>query len=126
MDLTDVFTINNRLTEPKTMTKLVNGQLVIKQVRGRFSWLAFFFTAFYAVFSKKYRTKGFNAKMFVILLILVLINCGLSYLFDNTDWLWNLIEAVYFGMMFDTWYYHQLLKNGYQADENVTTANDFE
>lgn len=105
LDLSDFFAINHRVGGVKTMTKLVNGQRVTKEVAGRFSWLAFFFTAFYAVFSQKYRTRGFIPKLFVILLILVLINLGLSYLFDDSDWVWNSIEAVYFGLMFDTWYY---------------------
>lgn len=56
--------------------------------------------------------------MFINVLILILINCGLSYLFDDTDWLWNLVEAIYLGLMFDTWYYDQLIKNGYQVDHN--------
>ena len=100
------------------MSKQVNGRVVEKRVTGKLCWLAFFFTACYAMFSNKYRTRGFIPKMFVVLLILVLINLELSYLFDDTDWLWNLIEGVYFGMMFNTWYYHQLMKNGYQEDRN--------
>jgi len=107
------------------MSKQVNGQVVQKQVTDKFCWLAFFFTAFYAIFSKKYRTRGFIPKTLVVLLILVLINFGLSYLFDDTDWLWDLIEAIYFGMMFNTWYYHQLIKNGYQEDMN-NRSTDFE
>ncbi|RRK09213.1 hypothetical protein D1831_14050 [Lactiplantibacillus garii] len=118
MDLSDLFAINGRVSGTKTMIKQVNGQTVKKLVIGKFCWWAFFFTAIYAAVSKKYRTKGFVAKMFVILLILVLINFGLSYLFDGTDWLWNLLEGVYFGLMFNTWYYDQLIKNGYQEVHN--------
>ncbi|KZU92996.1 integral membrane protein [Lactiplantibacillus plantarum] len=125
MDLTDVFAVTKRVTEPKVMTKLVNKQLVTKQVAGRFNWLAFFFAAFYAVFSNKYRTRGFIAKLFVVLLILVLINCGLSYLFDGTDVLWNLIEAIYYGLMFDTWYYHQLLKKWLSGGRRYSNIKRF-
>lgn len=126
MDLTDVFAFTEIVTKPKVMTKLVNKQLVTKQVAGRFNWLAFFFAAFYATFSKKYRTRGFIAKSFAILVILVLINCGLSYLFDGTDGFWDFIEAIYYGLMFDTWYYHQLLKNGYREAGSTIISNDFE
>lgn len=125
MDLADLFAINKRVKGSKLMSKQVNGQVVQKQVTDKFCWLAFFFTAFYAIFSKKYRTRGFIPKTLVVLLILVLINFGLSYLFDDTDWLWDLIEAIYFGMMFNTWYYHQLIKNGYQEDMN-NRSTDFE
>ena len=45
-----------------------------------------------------------------------LINCGLSYLFDDSDWLWNFAEAIYFGLMFNTWYYNQLIRNGYHEN----------
>lgn len=116
MDLTDLFAVNRRITGTRIMTKWVNGRVVEKPVTGKFCWLAFFFAAFYAAFSKKYRTKGFIPKMFVMVLILVLINCGLSYLFDDTDWLWDLLEGIYIGLMFNTWYYDQLVKNGYQED----------
>jgi len=125
LDLADLFAINKRVKGSKLMSKQVNGQVVQKQVTDKFCWLAFFFTAFYAIFSKKYRTRGFIPKTLVVLLILVLINFGLSYLFDDTDWLWDLIEAIYFGMMFNTWYYHQLIKNGYQEDMN-NRSTDFE
>jgi len=116
LDLSDIFGINQRVKAPKLMSK---------QVTSKFCWWVCFFTAFYAVFSKKYCTRGFIAKTFVVLLILVLINFGLSYLFDDTDWLWNLIEGIYVGTMFNTWYYHQLINNGYQ--ETVTNqSTEFE
>lgn len=118
MDVSDLFAVNKRVKGTKVMIKQVNAQRVEKPVSGKFSWWAFFFAAFYAVFSKKYRTKGFIPKMFVNVVILVLINCGLSYLFDDTDWLWNLIEAIYVGLMFNTWYYDQLVKNGYQESHD--------
>ncbi len=118
MDLSDLFAINRRVSGTKILVKQVNGRVVEKMVSGKFCWWAFFFSVFYAVFSKRYRTKGFIPKMFINVLILILINCGLSYLFDDTDWLWNLVEAIYLGLMFDTWYYDQLIKNGYQVDHN--------
>ncbi|BEI48164.1 hypothetical protein ACPT8I_08005 [Lactiplantibacillus plantarum] len=120
MDVSDLFAINKRVSGTKIMVKQVNGRSVEKTVVGKFCWWAFFFGAFYAVFSKKYRTKGFISKMFINVLIIVLLNCGLSYLFDDTDWLWNLMEAIYLGLMFNTWYYDQLIKNGYQEDHKRT------
>lgn len=120
MDVSDLFAVNKRVSGTKIMVKQVNGRSVEKAVVGKFCWWAFFFGAFYAVFSKKYRTKGFISKMFINVLIIVLLNCGLSYLFDDTDWLWNLMEAIYLGLMFNTWYYDQLIKNGYQEDHKRT------
>ncbi|QGQ38611.1 hypothetical protein [Lactiplantibacillus plantarum] len=116
MDLSDLFAVNKRIIGTKIMSKQVNGRTIEKTVVGGFCWWAFFFTAFYAMFSKKYKTKGFITKMMVNLLILVLINCGLSYLFDDSDWLWNFAEAIYFGLMFNTWYYNQLIRNGYHEN----------
>lgn len=125
MDLSDLFAINRRVRGTRYLVKQVDQRMVSKRVPAKFNWLAFIFTAFYAVFSRQYRTRGFIAKLFGDLLLLVLINCGLSYLFEGSDWLWNIIEAVYFGSMFDTWYYNQLRKNGYREDPNHPPA-DFE
>ena len=116
MDLSDLFAVNKRIIGTKIMSKQVNGKAIEKTVLSGFCWWAFFFTVFYAMFSKKYKSKGFVTKVFVNVLILILINCGLSYLFDNSDWLWNFVEAIYVGLMFNTWYYNQLIKNGYQED----------
>lgn len=136
MDFSDLFDFGHRVTEDKTMSKVVNNQEVVKQIRGSFNWLAAFFSLFYAIFSQKYKTKGFVAKIAVPFVVMFVANLVFYAVLGNLGRLLsNIAGFVWVGMMFDTWFEHQLIANGYheqmtnQMSQTASSSNsnqDFE
>ncbi len=119
MNFSDLFDFNNRVKNDMTLVKDVNGQKVTKQVKGSINWMALIFTGFYAMFSQKYKTKGFLQKALVLFVALIVINLIVRPILGNViGMIVNLAGAVWYGLMFDTWFKNQLIANGYHVEEN--------
>lgn len=130
MDFSDWFDFNNRVKTDMTLVKEVNGQTVTKQVKGSFNWLGFIFTFFYALFSQKYKTQDFLKKTAVPFVALILLNIlVMAIAGSGVQLIINVLGAVWYGFMFDTWFRNQLLANGYHVVDTVkneATPHDFE
>ncbi|RRK09215.1 hypothetical protein D1831_14060 [Lactiplantibacillus garii] len=132
MDFSDWFDFNNRVKQDMTLVKEVNGQTVTKQVKGSINWLALIFTGFYAMFSQKYKTKDFLQKALVPFVALILLNIIVNLLLGNMiELITNIAGAVWYGLMFDTWFKNQLIANGYHVQNGgqakvTTDQHDFE
>ncbi|CAM3210612.1 hypothetical protein [Lactiplantibacillus plajomi] len=131
MDISDWFDFNNRVKHDMTLVKEVNGQVVTKHVKGSINWLAIIFTFFYALFSQKYKTKDFLKKTAIPFVALIVLNGLIQVIFGSTiGTIINFAGAIWYGLMFDTWFRNQLLANGYhvdnQAQANATANQNFE
>lgn len=117
MDFSDWFNFSQRVKQDHVLVKVTNGQADRKTVRGSINWLALIFTFFYALFSQKYRTPGFIQKAAVPFVALIGINMIAEMLVGSgLQVVINLAGAVWYGLMFDTWFENQLLANGYQIE----------
>jgi len=125
MQLSDWFNFSGRIKRDTVMVKTIDQHEVTKQVRGSFNWLAGIFTWFYALFSVKYRTRGFARKVAGPFVFLWLINLlTVNILSDFSYGVLTILEFVWFGLMFDTWFEKQLEVNGYHVQ--AAAAEDFE
>ncbi|MFD1421308.1 hypothetical protein [Lactiplantibacillus songbeiensis] len=114
MDFAALFDFSHRVTKDTVMVKTVDGQVDRKVVKGSFNWLGFLFTWFYAVLSSKYKTPGFGTKAAVPFVLLIVVNILAQLILgDVLSRIVNIAGAVWFGLMFDTWFKQQLIKNGY-------------
>lgn len=125
MQLSDWFNFSGRVKHEMVMVKIVDNHEVIKYVHGSFNWLAALLTWFYALFSSKYKTRGFAGKVAVPFIFLWVINMvTVDVLSDISYAILMVLEFVWFGLMFDTWFAKQLLSNGYQVKTDA--VQDFE
>ncbi len=112
------FGFKNRVKENMIFTKTVDGETITKKVYGSFNWWALLFTWFYALFSVRCRTPYFMIKSAVPFLALVLVNMVAQLLFsENVSLIINLLGAIWYGTMFETWFKNQLVDNGYQREQ---------
>ena len=127
MDFSDLFDFGHRVTKDTTMVKTVDDKEVTKRVRGSFNWLGGIFSLFYAIFSTKYKTKGFVGKMAVPFVIMIIVNLILELILGSLGSLIaGVADVAWVGLMFDTWFQHQLIANGYReqtADQSTTAAS---
>ena len=118
MTFADWFNFKGRVKQDQVLVKTVDGQQDTKVVRGSFNWLAFLFTWFFALFSFRYRTPFFIVKALVPFMALMTINMLVQALFStNVQLVINILGAVWYGAMFNTWFRNQLLVNGYQLQK---------
>ncbi|MFC6164689.1 hypothetical protein ACFP3T_08410 [Lactiplantibacillus dongliensis] len=114
MDFAALFDFSHRVTKDTVMVKTVDGQVDRKVVKGSFNWLGFLFTWFYAVLSSKYKTPGFGTKVGIPLIVMIVINLALQVILGRSlSLIVDLVWSVLNGLMFDTWFKQQLIKNGY-------------
>ncbi|KRL02377.1 hypothetical protein [Liquorilactobacillus capillatus] len=123
MNFAELFGFNDRVLQDTVMVREINGKTIKKQVKGSFNWLGGIFTIFYAVFSQKYKTTGFVAKIAIPFVIALVVNIIVSSAMGSViSLILNLAELAWFGSMYDTWFKNQLLANGYT--EEGTTENE--
>ncbi|RRK09580.1 hypothetical protein D1831_11940 [Lactiplantibacillus garii] len=112
------FGFKSRVKENMVFTKTENGETSTKVVYGTFNWWALLFTWFYALFSVRCRTPFFVIKTAVPFLALVLVNMLAQLLFtENVALTINVLGAIWYGFMFETWFKNQLVDNGYQREK---------
>lgn len=111
MDLSDLFDFSGRIKENMIFEKEINGKLDVREVKTGFNWLGGIFTLFYALFSNVYKTEGFVKKIAVPFVMSIVVNIILEK--SSLGVIVNLAEAVWFGLMYDTWFKNQLIANGY-------------
>lgn len=128
MDTSDWFDFNNRVKQDETLVKEVNGQLVAKQVKGSFNWMAFLFNWIYVLATQRYKTRGFVKKALIIALVMWIAEIVVTIILGGTvGSLFAIVALIWYGLMFDTWFEHQLIANGYHVDNQVTlNSQDFE
>jgi len=114
MNFEELFDFSHRVTQDTVIVKTVNGQVDQKVVKGSFNWLGGIFTWFYAVLSVKYRTPGFGTKILVPFALACVVNLVAEWIISlGFGTVLSLAEVAWFGIMYDTWFKNQLLKNGY-------------
>lgn len=132
MDFSDWFDFNNRVKKDMVLVKEVNGQLITKQVRGSFNWLAWIFNLLFIFLTQKYKTQGFIQKALIpwlaILIADTIVTLTLGQLIGS---IFGLAISIWYGFMFDTWFKNQLIANGYHVDstitaESINNRHDFE
>ncbi|CAM3154769.1 hypothetical protein [Lactiplantibacillus plajomi] len=117
-ELSEWFGVNHRVKQNMVFTKTIEGYTLTKKVYGSFNWWAFLFTWFYALFSLRCRTSFFVLKTAVPFLGLIVINLLAQLFFsENISLVINILGAVWYGTMFETWFKNQLVENGYQLKQ---------
>lgn len=121
MNFAELFDFNNRVKDDMVMVKTVDGKIIRKQVKASFNWMGGIFTIFYALFSQKYKTAGFVAKIAIPFVIALVANIVVSSAMGSVIYLiFNIAELVWFGSMYDTWFKNQLLVNGFVEEKSET------
>ncbi|MBP5835414.1 hypothetical protein [Lactiplantibacillus plantarum] len=125
MDFSDWFDFNNRVKQDLTLVKEVNGQVVTKQVKGSFNWLAWLFNWLYVLLTQKYKTRGFVKKALVPMVAIYIADAVVLMIFGQLiGSVFGLVSGIWYGMMFDTWFKNQLIVNGYHVDNRFQTGNN--
>lgn len=124
MNFAELFDFNNRIKENVTMTKVVDGRVVRKNVKTSFNWMGGIFTIFYALFSQKYKTEGFVTKIAVPFVIALVANVIVSSTMGSVIYfILGIAELFWFGSMYDTWFKNQLLANGFVEEKKDQNEN---
>ncbi|GAA6237689.1 hypothetical protein [Apilactobacillus micheneri] len=116
MNFNELFDFNHRVQKNFVMVKKEEGEEITKNVYDNFNFLAGIFTIFYAIFSSKYRTNGFIGYIAIPFFFALIVNCIFLFISPSIYALAQLAEFIWFGMMFNTWFYNQLSRNGYKED----------
>lgn len=117
MDFSDWFDFKHRVKQDVTLIKEVNGQLVTKQVKGSFNWMAFLFNWLYPLLTQKYKTRGFVQKTLIPIAGMIIADILVLLVFGvMIELIFTLVSEIWYGMMFDTWFKNQLIANGYHVD----------
>ncbi|TPR26254.1 hypothetical protein DY120_00725 [Apilactobacillus micheneri] len=116
MNFNELFDFNHRVQKSFVMVKKEGGKEITKNVYNNFNFLAGIFMIFYAIFSSKYKTKGFIGYIAIPFFFAFIVNCILGMASPSIYALAQLAEFIWFGMMFNTWFYNQLKRNGYKED----------
>ncbi|MDV0430519.1 hypothetical protein RXV91_06470 [Lactiplantibacillus sp. DA1] len=125
MDFSDWFDFNNRVKQDMTLVKEVNGQVVTKQVKGSFNWMAWIFNWLYVLLTQQYKTRGFVKKALVPMVAIYIAGAAVMMIFGQLiGGIFGLVSGIWYGMMFDTWFKNQLIANGYHVDNRFQAGNN--
>jgi len=109
------FGFNKRVKQDMVFTKTENGETSTKKVYGRFNLWAFLFTWFYGLFSRRCQIPFFMIKTAVPFMGLIFFNTVIQLIFTEQIALTiNVLGAIWYGFMFETWFKNQLIADGYQ------------